>query len=156
MSEPEDREYTPEMVGRMSQMIRDFVPHNKAIGIEVLRIRVGEVWTKIEWDPKLVGNPATGVLHGGVVSTMMDASCGLAIMSRIGRPSGIATLDLRIDYLRGATPHAPILARTTCLKVTRHVCFARGVAYQPEDPTLIEDERDPIAYVTATFARKSS
>lgn len=156
MSDPLDGEYTPAMVERMSQMIRGFVPHNQAIGIELLRIREGEVWTKVPWDERLVGNPATGVLHGGVVSTMMDASCGLAIMSRIGRPSGIATLDLRIDYVRGATPRAPILARTSCLKVTRHVCFARGVAYQPEDPTRIDDESNPIAYVTATFARKSA
>jgi uncharacterized protein (TIGR00369 family) len=147
-------EYTPEMVARVGQMIRDFVPHNRAIGMEVLRVRIGGVWTRLPWDPKLVGNPATGVIHGGAVSTMMDASCGLAIMARIGRPSSIATLDLRIDYLRAATPRKPIVAHTSCIKVTRNVCFVRGIAYQPEKDDDLEDERDPVALVTATFARK--
>jgi uncharacterized protein (TIGR00369 family) len=147
-------EYTPEMVERVSRMIRDFVPHNQAIGIEVLRVRVGDVWTRMPWDPKLVGNPATGVVHGGAVSTMMDATCGLAIMAKIGRPSSIATLDLRIDYLRAATARAPIVARASCLKVTRYVCFVRGIAYQPEREGDLDDERDPVALVTATFARK--
>lgn len=147
-------EYTSDMVVRVNQMIRDFVPHNRAIGMEVLRVRITDVWTQLPWDPKLVGNPSTGVIHGGAVSTMMDASCGLAIMARIGRPSSIATLDLRIDYLRGATPRKAIVAHTSCLKVTRYVCFVRGVAYQPERDGDLEDERDPVAYVTATFARK--
>jgi len=60
---PRDGADTPEMVARMSQMIRDLVPHNRAIGMDVDQVKDGEVWVSLLWDPKLVGNPVTGVLH---------------------------------------------------------------------------------------------
>jgi uncharacterized protein (TIGR00369 family) len=151
-------EYTPEMVARVSQMIRDFVPHNRAIGMEVDRVEGGQVWMRLPWDEKLVGNPVTGVVHGGVISTLMDATCGLAVMMALGRPMNIATLDLRIDYLKPATPHRTIVAWASCFKVTKHVCFVRGAAFHriADGPAAGRDETDdPIASVAGTFARKS-
>lgn len=154
-SSPGDGEYTPEMVARVGQMIRDFVPHNQALGIEVDRVRIGEVWTRLPWAPHLVGNPVSGVIHGGAISTLMDATCGLAIMARLGRPTSIATLDLRIDYLKPATPRRAIIASATCYKVTKHVCFVRGAAFHRSEDGR-DEEGDPIASVAGTFARKSS
>jgi uncharacterized protein (TIGR00369 family) len=143
-----DDEYSPAMLERMSGMIRDFVPHNRSLGLEVVKIRNREVWVRLPYRDELVGNPETGVLHGGAVSSMMDAASGLAVMSRLGRPGSIATLDLRIDYLKPAPPSRDVIAHTNCFKVTKHVCFVRGVAY-------VDDENDPIASVSATFARKA-
>jgi uncharacterized protein (TIGR00369 family) len=92
----------------------------------------------------LVGDPQSGVLHGGVVTTLLDSTAGAAVMTRLLMPSPIATLDLRIDYLRPSTPRAPLHARVECYKVTRHVAFTRGIAYNT-------DERDPVASMAATF-----
>jgi len=144
----EHDEYTPEMLTRMSAMIRDFVPHNKALGLEVVRVSRGEVWVKLPWDEKLVGNPATGALHGGAISSAMDATSGLSIMAKIGKPGSIATLDMRIDYMRAALRGEDVVIRASCYKVTRHVCFVRATAYTV-------DETDPVASLSATFARKS-
>lgn len=141
-------EYTPEMLARMSGMIRDFVPHNAALGLEVVRVSRGDVWVRLPYDEKLVGNPVTGALHGGAISSAMDAAGGLSVMAKLGKPGSIATLDLRIDYLRAALRGQDVVIRASCYKVTRHVCFVRGVAYTT-------DEQDPVASVSATFARKS-
>lgn len=150
---PQDGAYTPEMVARMSQMIRDFVPHNRAIGMDVERVQNGEAWVQLPWDPKLVGNPVTGVLHGGVISTLMDATCGLAVMVRLAQPMSIATLDLRIDYLKPATARRTVIAWASCFKVTKHVCFVRGAAFHRGEDGRDETEA-PIASVAGTFARK--
>ncbi len=56
----------------------------------------------------------------------------------------IATLDLRIDYMKPATPGKDLLARAECYKLTRNVAFVRGVAYH-------DDPSDPIATSVATF-----
>lgn len=143
-----DERYTPEMLARMSSMMRDFVPHNRALGLEVVKVENREVWVKLPYRAELVGNPETGVLHGGAISSMMDAASGLAVMSRLGRPGGIATLDLRIDYLKPAPSGRDVIARANCFKVTKHVCFVRAIAF-------VDDEDDPVASVSATFARKS-
>jgi uncharacterized protein (TIGR00369 family) len=100
----------------------------------------------VPYHPKLVGNPETGVLHGGVITSVLDSASGAAVGSAVGgkgwRP--IATLDLRIDYMKPATPGRDVIARAECYKVTRNVAFVRGVAYH-------DDPADPIATTTATF-----
>lgn len=150
---PASGDYTPEMIARLSQVIRDFVPHNRAIGLEVERVRAGEAWTRLPWAEHLVGNPVTGVIHGGVISTLMDATCGVAVMAKLGQPMSIATLDLRIDYLKPATPREPIVAWASCFKVTKHVCFVRGAAFHRDEAGRDRPD-DPIASVAGTFARK--
>lgn len=147
MSDETKSMWSAEMASQIDNAWRDLVPHNAAIGIEVIRIRVGEVWTRLRWAEKLVGNPATGVIHGGALSTLLDASGGLAVATRIGRPSPIATLDLRIDYVRPAERGKDIHVRMECYAVKRSVAFVRGVAYH-------DDENDPVATCAATFARK--
>jgi len=148
MSDDSKSMWSPEMASQIDNAWRDLVPHNAAIGIEVLKVRIGEVWTRLPWADRLVGNPATGVIHGGALSALLDASGGLAVATRIGRPSPIATLDLRIDYMKPATAGRDVLVRMECYAVRRSVAFVRGVAYH-------DDEGDPVATCAATFARKS-
>lgn len=156
MAKDRQRTWGPEEVERVGQMIRDFVPHNRALGIEVVRIHMTEVWTKLPWAPHLVGDPIRGILHGGAISTLTDATCGLAIMARLGRPSNIATLDLRIDYLKPAKAEQAVYAWASCFKVTRSVCFVRGGAslVLPEPGAALPDDA-LVASVAGTFARKS-
>ena len=59
-------------------------------------------------------------------------------------PKPIATLDLRIDYLKPATPNQPVRTRAHCYKVTRSVAFTRAVAFH-------DDPDDPIASSAGTF-----
>ena len=56
----------------------------------------------------------------------------------------IATLDLRIDYLRTAKTGRTVIAHATCYKTTHNVAFTRTVAYH-------EDPGDPIASSVGTF-----
>jgi uncharacterized protein (TIGR00369 family) len=132
----------------MTAGMQQRVPHNGALGLELLDYGTDEVWMRLPYKPEIVGHPATGVIHGGAISSLMDAACGMAIMVRLGGPSKIATLDLRIDYMKPARAGHAVIAHTRCYKVTRQICFVRGTAY-------VDDESDPIATVAATFARKA-
>lgn len=131
----------------MTAGMQQRVPQNGALGLELLDYGADEVWMRLPYKPEIVGHPATGVIHGGAISTLMDAACGMAIMVRLGGPSKIATLDLRIDYMKPARAGHAVIAHTRCYKVTRQICFVRGTAY-------VDDESDPVATVAATFARK--
>jgi uncharacterized protein (TIGR00369 family) len=125
------------------------VPHNKrlALTVEDFEQARGEVWMRLPYSAELVGDPDTGVLHGGAITTLMDAACGMAVMVRLGRGAPIATLDLRIDYLQPGRAALDVVAHTECFKVTRSMAFVRGMAYH-------DDPDDPIAAVAACFVRK--
>ena len=55
---------------------------------------------RVAYRAELVGNPETGVVHGGVITTLLDSVCGLAVFSSFTQMRPVATLDLRIDYLK--------------------------------------------------------
>jgi uncharacterized protein (TIGR00369 family) len=128
----------------MTSMMTMTSPHMRELGMRILSAEKGVVVGMLPYRDDLVGDPQTGVLHGGVVTTLLDSTAGAAVVTRLLVPSPIATLDLRIDYLRPSTPRAPLHARVECYKLTRHVAFTRGIAYNT-------DERDPVASMAATF-----
>lgn len=130
---------------RFQQAISEMVPHNRAIGMKFEAMDAARVTTRLPYDDKLVGNPATGVLHGGAITTLMDATCGSAVFLKLLEPIPIATLDLRIDYLKPATAGQDVLARAECLKVTENVAFVRCEAYHGGR------EDDLIAVANGTF-----
>jgi len=113
-------------------------------GLRLDRAAPGEAWTSLPFRPVFVGDTATGVLHGGVVTAMLDESCGMAVQLALDGTRAIATLDLRIDYLRAGEVGRGILCRAHCYKLTRNVAFTRAVAYH-------DDEADPIATSMGTF-----
>jgi uncharacterized protein (TIGR00369 family) len=120
------------------------VPHNQALGIQVLDLTAGEVTFELPYDAKLVGNPDTGTLHGGVITALLDAASGLAVFAAMTDYVPIATLDLRIDYLKPAEPGKSVIGKATCYKMTRNVAFTRAVAYQ-------DGPDDVIAHSVGTF-----
>ena len=141
-----DRE-TPdvELLRRMFEGVR----HCREIGLEVVEVRRDEAFMRLPYDARLVGNAATGQVHGGAVTTLMDTVSGLATLATAGTAGPIVTLELRIDYLRPATPGEAILAHAECYRRTHFVAFVRGVAYH-------DTVGDPIANCVATFMLKGA
>lgn len=143
MSDPSERERI-EGLARLNRNFAEVVPHNRALGLEILELDSGRARIRLPYHPQLIGNPVTRVLHGGAISSLMDATCGAAVFMKLPRPVPIATLDLRIDYLRPATPDRDVVGSAECYKVTRNVAFVRGVAYH-------DDPDDPIAAAAGSF-----
>ena len=120
------------------------IPHQAAIGFELVEIGPDFAVGRIPYRDFLVGNPASGVVHGGIVTTLLDTVGGMAALARQGEFLAMATLDLRIDYLRPSTPREDLVARVECYKLTRNVAFTRGFACN-------EDPNDPLASMSATY-----
>src|ERR1700757_1925015 len=113
-------------------------------GLALDRAAPGEAWSSLPYRPVFVGDSETGALHGGVVTAMLDESCGLAVQLALDGTRAIATLDLRIDYQKPANPGLDIKAHSICYRVTRSIAFVRATAYQ-------DSEDDPVATATACF-----
>ena len=138
-----------EVLARLKAAFTGLVPHNGALALELVDFdrERGAATMRLPYRAELVGNPDTGVLHGGVITTLLDACAGAAVFVRMWSPTAIATLDLRIDYLKPASPPEDVIAEATCYKLTSNVAFVRATAYHPG-----RGPDDPIASAAATFA----
>ncbi|MCU0701274.1 MAG: PaaI family thioesterase, partial [Myxococcaceae bacterium] len=125
---------------------QEFIPHNKALGLRITRVGTEPPWAELclPWDERLIGNPDTRALHGGVLSTLLDTAGGAAVYLALKEPTPIATLDLRVDFLGPPMPELPVHARAECVKTTRNVAFVRMTAsHAPDGP--------PLATASATY-----
>ena len=123
---------------------RRAAPYQFISGLRLDRAAPGEAWSSLPYRPVFVGDTETGVLHGGVVTAMLDESCGMAVQLALDGTRSIATLDLRIDYQKPATPGLAIEAdRSAIASPTGSRSCARPPTRKYED--------DPVATATACF-----
>ncbi|MEZ4250514.1 MAG: PaaI family thioesterase [Polyangiales bacterium] len=123
------------------------IPYNAWLGLRAVDVGAkgeGRIVLTLPFRAELVGNPISGVLHGGPITAAMDAACGASVFLALREPQRIATLDLRVDYLRGAAPGVDLFCRAECVRITKQVAFARGTMDQG-------DADEPLAVVAATF-----
>lgn len=129
---------------KLARQFIEAIPHARAMGLHLSQIGEGEAELTMHYNEDLIGDPRTGVIHGGAISTILDTCCGAAVMSHPSSPGGTATIDLRIDYMRAATPGQSITARANCYHITRNVAFVRA--------TAMDDDLDlPVATATGSF-----
>ncbi|WP_054285842.1 PaaI family thioesterase [Gulbenkiania mobilis] len=125
------------------------LPHCETLGFQYLGTDGRKPVLKVEWREALVGNPGNGVVHGGIITSLVDTTSAIAVTAQLPDFETIATLDLRIDYLKAATPGRAIFCRAECYRLATQIAFTRAVCYH-------DRPEEPIAHGVATFMRDSS
>jgi uncharacterized protein (TIGR00369 family) len=129
------------------KIARQFIaalPFCKALDIRIEETGVAEAVMSMPYDKKIIGDPETGVVHGGAVSALLDTCAGLAVGLHPEGTKATATIDLRIDYMRPARPGERIFARAKVYNTTRSVAFVRANAHDG-------DEKNPVASASGAF-----
>lgn len=106
----------------------------------------GENWVEVAfpWHEDLVGDPDTGVLASGPIISLLDNATSMAVWTKRGTFSPQVTLDLRIDYVRAATPGKTVVAWAECYRLKKSMAFVRGIAHDG-------DIADPVAHAVGIF-----
>ncbi|RDB43892.1 PaaI family thioesterase [Halomonas sp. DQ26W] len=122
-----------------------FIPHTRELGLEVINVVPPEVTMRLPWRDELLGDTTRGLIHGGVLTMLLDTVCGSAVLCGLPSPEVCPTLDLRVDHYRPAVAGLPIMARARVLCVTESVVFTEG--------TLWQDPERPVARGIGNFMR---
>ncbi|MDP8916061.1 MAG: PaaI family thioesterase [Pseudomonadota bacterium] len=123
-------------------------PYARTLAAELVQVEPGRAVLRLPYQEAFTGDPDTGVIAGGVVTALLDQSCGYAVWSALSEFRTIATLDLRIDYMRAARPREALQAQAECYKLGRSIAFVRGLAFET-------DPADPVAAAQGTFIVQS-
>ncbi|MFC6196680.1 PaaI family thioesterase [Ponticaulis profundi] len=123
------RQYAPNVINN--------VPYAQKLGFELIDLEPGRAIARAGYSTEMIGDPATGVIHGGVVTALLDNVSGVAVIASLKELKSTATLDLRIDYMRPAEVGRDVIAEAECYHLTRNVAFTRAWAYHESKDHVI-------------------
>ena len=122
------------------------IPHAHECGLRISKLDASGAEAVLPYRPEWLGDIERGLIHTGVITTLVDTVAGLAAFVAAGKYEPIATLDLRMDYLRSARPGHDLTSRAECYRLTRSIAFVKASVWQ-------EREDEPVAISQATFMR---
>lgn len=125
------------------------VPHIKELGMDIIDLHSQGVHISLPYREEWLGDTVHGLIHPGIISTLVDSASGLAVLARLDNPEPIATLDLRMDYQRPALKDLTLNCRAEAYRVTPHIVFVRASVWQA-------DESKPVALSQLAFMRSST
>jgi len=126
-----------QIMGENIELMTGGIPWGRRMSFRVTKLEKGRVWGVQPWKERLVGDPDTGVIHGGVLTAFLDNLSGMAASSSLNEARFVSTLDLRIDYMRPAEPKREIIGEAECYHITRNVCFTHAWAYHENRDKVI-------------------
>lgn len=139
---PSEQSSAPEFAQLLRELFEEHIVFNRVMGLKISHIGDDRVRARIDMKPELIGHFVHGRMHGGVISACLDALGGMACMAAVGRRYSdepplqcldrfekLATIDLRIDYLRPAVSthfdlHAEVLRLGSRVGNTRMEFYA--------------------------------
>ncbi len=102
-----------EKLDYLREMYEKLIPFDRLLGIEIDTLTPTDVKVRIDMREELIGNFIWGMLHGGVISSVLDLTGGLIASVELvkhlenvepdevaRRVARVGTIDLRVDYLR--------------------------------------------------------
>jgi uncharacterized protein (TIGR00369 family) len=122
------------------------IPHAQECGMSIVRLDEAAAVAQMPYRPEWLGDTERGVIHTGIVTTLADTISGMAAVMAAGRFEVVATLDLRMDFLRPALPGLTLVSLAECYRLTRSIAFVRGYTWQ-------DNEKEPVATHQAAFMR---
>lgn len=152
MRERDEPQNGPDLAGRHPDVWRtalarfvNVIPHTRDLGLDVEEVDPPWVRMRLPWRDELLGDADRGLVHGGVLTMLLDTVCGSAVLCGLPAPEVCPTLDLRVDHYRPALAGLPIMAEARVLRVTNAMVFTEG--------TLWQEVGRPIARGIGNFVR---
>jgi uncharacterized protein (TIGR00369 family) len=98
------------------------VPYWATLGLELLEVGEGRAVMAVNFRPDHLQN---GVMHGGVVASLLDSACACAALSRIYPDAYATSVNLQVTYLKSVTG-GRLTVRAECLRAGRRILFTEA------------------------------
>jgi len=129
------------------EFFEEHIAFDKHLGLRIVDLKPGWVSVRLPFKSEFLGDPFRKALHGGVISTVVDATAGAAALSTLPYGSRCSTVDMRVDYLLPAQPEE-LFAEGTVLRTGNQVAVINVDVFQ--------GERQRIATGRAVYSLKAA
>jgi uncharacterized protein (TIGR00369 family) len=93
---------TPEIA---IQFLEEAIPIHRFLGMKVLELRDGYCRMQFPFRDEIMGDFRRRRWHGGIIATALDSVGGAAAGTTLtSYEDKLATIDMRVDYIRGTSP----------------------------------------------------
>jgi uncharacterized protein (TIGR00369 family) len=116
--------------------LEEEIPFNKFLGLRVELAENGFARLFLPYRPEFTGDARRPALHGGILSTLIDTCGGVAVWTLCKVNDRIATIDMRVDYLRPA-PQADLIAEAKVRLMGNRVGNAQTSIFCRKEPGKI-------------------
>jgi uncharacterized protein (TIGR00369 family) len=124
----------------LAGLVEDFFPFHRMLGIKAVEIAEGRVRLRIPFRPDLVGHHGDRpILHGGVISALVDVCGGFAVWTRCCLEDRLSTITLSVDYLRPAQA-CDLYAEATVRLLGNRVGNAHVLVWSAGSPDVVVAE----------------
>lgn len=96
--------------------------YHRWLGLHLLDVEPGRVVIALPYREEFLADVDGNYVHGGILATLADVAADFALISRLGY--AVSTIDLRLDYLRPATPGQELRAEGTVVRCGRSLGVA--------------------------------
>ena len=104
------------------------IPFYSTLGFELQEIADGRAIFEIEIREELTQN---GIIHGGVLASLVDSTCGCAALSLTLPNAYITTIDLQVEFLKPVAK-GRLIAIAKCIKSGKNIFFCKAKIWDEE------------------------
>lgn len=94
-------------------------PFSALLGFRYISVDADEA--VVEADPAAEHCNGSGIVHGGLLASLLDTTTGWAVHSRVPTGATAPHVQLSVQYLRAAVPGSPLVCRARCLTVGQRI-----------------------------------
>jgi uncharacterized protein (TIGR00369 family) len=123
----------------ITKIVEEHIPIHKLLGLQLLEIRAGYAKVRVPFSEVVVGDVVRRRWHGGILATIMDSVGSLTGAAYFTSTNDkMATIDMRVDYLKGAEA-APIIVEGTIIRLGRRILVTRMSVWDEAQENLLAE-----------------
>ncbi len=115
-------------IGAMLRNASDWLAHEhslfRTLNFEPLLVGKGKLSVAVDLPAGFTG--AGGVIHGGLMTIIMDSIFGFTVFTALDQLKPIATINLRVDYIADAAPGERVVCAGECITIRDEVAYVSG------------------------------
>ncbi|MFX0142423.1 MAG: PaaI family thioesterase [Candidatus Hodarchaeota archaeon] len=113
---------------RLNKVLHKLIPYSSTLGLELKEYADGIAVFELNYGEHLT---VMGMIHGGVLASLVDFSCAWAAGSLAGELGSTTTIDLQVEYLKNVKG-GRLKAKGKCIKSGRNIFYCKAKVWNEE------------------------